>query len=160
MSSQRWHAGVGSYDDRRKNQGTGSPTSMCHAWSAGPTADLSRYVLGVQPVKPGFKAWQVVPQAIGLDCVRGKHSVPGGEIKVEWSFDNNGLLHMAVDAPKNTNGTVYLPVLLIRALKNYHASAFVFCLGPSEFVYCSRWQSLHLPPEGLVHFDDNAILFL
>lgn len=51
--------------------GLGDSTSLCHAWSSGPTADLSRYVLGVQPVSPCFKEWKVQPQTLGLDWARG-----------------------------------------------------------------------------------------
>ena len=123
--------------------GIGSPTSMCHAWSAGPTADLSRYVLGVQPATPGFKEWQVIPQTIGLDWTKGKHPVPGGEIKVGWSFDDNGLLHMTVNAPKNTNGTVHLPVPLKKTLTDYHASGFVLDHGKSFTVQGGKTFVFH-----------------
>ncbi|OQE69652.1 hypothetical protein PENNAL_c0130G06707 [Penicillium nalgiovense] len=105
--------------------GIGLPTSMCHAWSSGPTADLSRYVLGVQPVTPGFKNWQVVPQSLNLNWAHGKHPIPNGQISVDWSFDKAGLLQMAVIAPEGTNGTVYLPVPLKRKLNKYRASGFL-----------------------------------
>ncbi|PYH91884.1 putative alpha-L-rhamnosidase C [Aspergillus ellipticus CBS 707.79] len=62
--------------------GIGDATSLCHAWGAGPTADLSRYVLGIQPVTPGFKEWKVVPQTLDLKWARGKYPVPQGKIRV------------------------------------------------------------------------------
>nr|XP_036575848.1 alpha-l-rhamnosidase [Colletotrichum truncatum]KAF6782491.1 alpha-l-rhamnosidase [Colletotrichum truncatum] len=34
--------------------GLGLSTSLCHGWAAGPTAELSKHVLGVQPAAPGF----------------------------------------------------------------------------------------------------------
>ncbi|CAG8140278.1 unnamed protein product [Penicillium olsonii] len=105
--------------------GIGSPTSMCHAWSSGPTADLNRYVLGIQPVTPGFKNWQVVPQSLDLNWAHGKHPIPNGRISVYWSFDKAGLLRMEVKAPDGTNGTVHLPVPLKRKLNKYRASGFV-----------------------------------
>lgn len=102
--------------------GLGAPTSLCHAWGAGPTADLSRYVLGIQPLVPGFKQWQIVPQTLGLQWARGSHPVPRGTIDVSWSFNNSGLLEMTVIAPPGTDGTVYLPSPLQTSLKGYQVS--------------------------------------
>src|SRR5207248_167527 len=36
--------------------------SSAHAWSTGPTAALSMYVLGVRPASPGYRHWTVGPQ--------------------------------------------------------------------------------------------------
>ncbi|KAE8327876.1 Six-hairpin glycosidase-like protein [Aspergillus sergii] len=105
--------------------GLGSSTSLCHAWSSGPTADLSRYVLGIQPVIPGFKEWKVVPQALDLDWAKGAYPVPGGRIHVDWSFDSSNLLHMTVTAPNGTKGTVYLPTPLRKTLNKYNATSFL-----------------------------------
>lgn len=105
--------------------GIGSSTSLCHAWGSGPTADLSRYVLGVQPVTPGFKEWKVVPQSLDLDWARGAYPVSGGKINVDWSFDSNNLLHMTVTAPNGTRGTVYLPSPLKKTLHKYNATGFL-----------------------------------
>ena len=43
--------------------GQKAPTrpSFCHPWSAGATPFLSKYVLGVQPVTPGFESVTVTP---------------------------------------------------------------------------------------------------
>lgn len=89
--------------------GIGSPTSLCHAWGAGPTADLSRYVLGIQATTPGFKEWRVVPQTMDLAWARGDYPTPYGRISVDWSFDWKGRYRIVVDAPAGTKGTVYLP---------------------------------------------------
>ncbi|KAB8263657.1 Six-hairpin glycosidase-like protein [Aspergillus pseudonomiae] len=105
--------------------GLGSSTSLCHVWSSGPTADLSRYVLGVQPVTPGFKEWKVVPQSLDLEWTKGAYPVPGGRINVDWSFDSNDLLHMTVTAPNGTKGTVYLPSPLKKTLHKYNATGFL-----------------------------------
>ncbi|PSN58595.1 glycoside hydrolase family 78 protein, partial [Corynespora cassiicola Philippines] len=52
--------------DENGGPGLGAITSLCHAWGAGPTGELSFYVLGIQPVKPGFREWQVSPLTLGL----------------------------------------------------------------------------------------------
>ena len=127
--------------------GLGSFTSMCHAWGSGPTADLSRYVLGVQPVKPGFEEWQVVPQTLDIDWARGKCPIPSGKIHVNWSFDRADLLHMTVIAPEGTIGTVYLPAPLKRKLNKYDASGFIF--DQRRIFYSPRWEDFHFPPNVL-----------
>lgn len=102
--------------------GLGSSTSFCHAWGSGPTADLSRHVLGVQPLTPGFIQWKIAPQTLNLDYAHGKHPVPGGVIQVDWSFDEDDLLHMTVIAPEGTTGSVYPPSPLRMPLTNYRVS--------------------------------------
>ncbi|KAK1148196.1 hypothetical protein N8T08_010841 [Aspergillus melleus] len=102
--------------------GLGLGTSLCHAWAAGPSADLSRYVLGIAPVTPGFREWKVEPQTLDLDWAEGKHPVPQGAIGTKWRFDDEGLLKMTVTSPHGTNGTVYLPAPLKRRIKNYRVA--------------------------------------
>ncbi|RAL14294.1 putative alpha-L-rhamnosidase C [Aspergillus homomorphus CBS 101889] len=89
--------------------GLGSSTSLCHAWGAGPTADLSRYVLGIQPVTPGFKEWKVAPQTLDLSWAAGDYPTPRGPISVDWFFDCSGRFQIAVRGPTGTKGTVFLP---------------------------------------------------
>jgi hypothetical protein len=99
--------------------GLGLGTSLCHAWAAGPTADLSRYVLGIAPVTPGFVEWKVEPQTLDLEWAEGRHPVPQGAIVVNWKFDDKGLLSMTVTSPHGTSGTVYLPSPLKRRIEKY-----------------------------------------
>ncbi|KAH8429434.1 putative alpha-L-rhamnosidase C [Aspergillus melleus] len=84
-------------------------TSLCHAWSAGPTAALSRYVLGVAPAKPGFTEWTITPQTLDLRWAEGRYPVPQGAFEVKWSYDSREFLYMTVTPPPGTKGTVYLP---------------------------------------------------
>jgi len=35
--------------------------SLCHGWASGPTSFLSRYVLGVKPIEPGYKKIKIEP---------------------------------------------------------------------------------------------------
>ncbi|KAF5720258.1 alpha-L-rhamnosidase C [Fusarium globosum] len=90
--------------------GLGIITSLCHGWASGPTAELSRHVLGVQAVEPGYKKWDVKPLTLGLEWAKGRVPTEYGNIEVDWKF-KSGLLQMTVRGPKNgdTEGTVYLP---------------------------------------------------
>jgi hypothetical protein len=58
-------------------------TSQCHGWSAGPAMILPAYVLGVRPLKPGFREFTFAPQAGNLACAEGTIPTPHGPIRVE-----------------------------------------------------------------------------
>lgn len=90
--------------------GLGSGTSLCHAWSAGPTAALSQYVLGIQPVKAGFSTWRVAPQTFELSWAEGRHPTPRGPVTVKWAYDAKAKLKMRVSGPVGTQGIVKLPL--------------------------------------------------
>ncbi|THW69454.1 glycoside hydrolase family 78 protein [Aureobasidium pullulans] len=92
--------------------GLGDGTSLCHAWSSGPTAELSRNVLGIQPVAPGFHEWRVAPQSLGLTWAKGSQPTPFGDIAVEWRIDEAGLVTMIVESPVGTQGTVSIPSVI------------------------------------------------
>ncbi|KXH25635.1 alpha-L-rhamnosidase [Colletotrichum salicis] len=66
--------------------GLGIVTSLCHGWATGPTAELSRYVLGVQPVAPGFAEWKVEPLTLGLVWAKERYPTVLGDVAVEWRF--------------------------------------------------------------------------
>lgn len=88
--------------------GLGDATSLCHAWSAGPTAELSAYVLGVRPEEPGFREWVVQPVTLGLEWAKGRVPVPGGAIELSWNASERGITRLEVQAPPGTKGIVEL----------------------------------------------------
>jgi len=53
-----------------------------HPWGAAPANILSRFVLGVRPLDPGFRRILVAPQPGPLDWVRGKVPTPHGPVLV------------------------------------------------------------------------------
>lgn len=87
----------------------GRTTSLCHGWAAGPTGQLSEYVLGVKPVSPGYSEWRVAPVTLGLEWAYGKFPVPGGEISVAWNATGSVIKRIEVTSPRGTSGTVVLP---------------------------------------------------
>ena len=56
--------------------------SLCHAWGASPLYLLGRYFLGVSPVKPGYKEFEIRPILGGLQWMRGVVPTPYGEIQI------------------------------------------------------------------------------
>lgn len=104
--------------------GLGSLTSLCHAWSAGPTADLSHYVLIISPSplalrsgKSHLRLW-VWPG-------HGENILPPhGNIMVDWSFNCSGHFNIAVSTPVGTRCTVALPSSLNRTLEVQDGKVF------------------------------------
>ena len=95
--------------DAEGRPGLGLITSLCHGWAAGPTAELTRYVLGVRPTQPGWKEFAVAPLTLGLQSANGTMPTLQGSFAVAWSFSCSGLLSMEIDAPVGSSGTVALP---------------------------------------------------
>lgn len=90
-------------------------TSLCHGWAAGPTAELSRYVLGATPTTPGWKDFQVAPQTLGLRSAAGQLPTTHGPVKVDWHFGDDDMLTLVVEVPAHLDGTVFLPQPLLVA---------------------------------------------
>jgi alpha-L-rhamnosidase len=86
----------------------GPGTSLAHPWSSGPTSGLSKYVLGVRPVSPGFKTWLIEPQPGDLTWAKGCVPTPYGPIKVKWEKTPRGL-RLEIEVPNGTSGSVGLP---------------------------------------------------
>lgn len=87
----------------------GTFAGLAHGWASGPTSDLSKYVLGVRPVQPGYRTWLVEPQPGDLGWAAGTVPTPYGPIAVSWQNTSQGL-RLEVWVPGGTRGTVGLPV--------------------------------------------------
>ena len=56
--------------------------SLCHGWSAGPTAFLADTVLGIEILEPGCRKVAVKPQLGDLKWAKGSYPTPYGDITV------------------------------------------------------------------------------
>lgn len=65
--------------------------SQCHLWGGAPAATLSRFVLGVRPVAPGFRRVRVDPQPCGLEWASGTVPTPHGPLHIDWRVVPGGL---------------------------------------------------------------------
>ena len=74
--------------------------SLCHGWASGPTAWLSRHVLGVEVVEPGFKKVRIVPHLGNLNWVEGTFPTPYGIIKVRHEKGQDGKLRSDIQVPE------------------------------------------------------------
>ncbi|KAI1213356.1 glycoside hydrolase family 78 protein [Annulohypoxylon truncatum] len=89
----------------------GGFTSLAHGWSTGVTPLLTTYVLGVRPLRPGFREWSVRPlPSEDLAWARGVVPTPYGPLSVKWERNQtDGRLLVNVTPPPGTNGTVVVP---------------------------------------------------
>lgn len=87
---------------------TEARTSLAHGWASGPTPILTGYVLGVQPVKPGYQTFAVAPHPGSLRWAEGAVPTPYGQIRVRWARDGHRL-SLTVTVPAQATAFVQLP---------------------------------------------------
>lgn len=88
------HAGGGDYCYK------GLRLSLCHGWASGPTAWLSRHVLGVRPLEPGCATIEVNPYLGDLEWAKGSFPTPAGAVAIEVTRQADGSPLCHVKAPR------------------------------------------------------------
>ncbi|MDO6446963.1 alpha-L-rhamnosidase C-terminal domain-containing protein [Colwellia sp. 1_MG-2023] len=80
-----------------------------HAWGAVPGNIVGRYILGIKPIKPGFKQFVIAPQLGSLTFVEGKVPSIVGDIwlRAEQIIDKQ--LSLTVEIPNNSAAKIILP---------------------------------------------------
>ena len=74
--------------------------SLCHGWASGPTAWLSRHVLGVEVVEPGFKKVRITPHLGNLKWVEGTFPTPYGVIQIKHTKGADGKIVSDIQVPE------------------------------------------------------------
>lgn len=74
--------------------------SLCHGWASGPTAWLSRHVLGIEIMKPGCKEVRIRPNLGNLEWAEGSFPTPYGDIHISHTKDKDGKIRSKIDAPE------------------------------------------------------------
>ena len=87
---------------------TEARTSLAHGWASGPTPILAGYVLGVQPVNPGYQTFTVAPHPGSLRWAEGAVPTPYGRIFVRWVRDGQRLV-LTVAVPAQATASIELP---------------------------------------------------
>ncbi|CAE6462525.1 unnamed protein product [Rhizoctonia solani] len=83
-------------------------SSQAHGWGSAPTWQLSRYVLGVSPIVPGYSTWSFAPRTVNLTYANGRVPTPWGTITASWEATET-TFEMQISAPPGTNGTIVVP---------------------------------------------------
>jgi len=74
--------------------------SLCHGWASGPTAWMSRHILGIRPIEPGCATIEVDPWLGNLEWAKGTFPTPKGEVSVDVKRLADGTLQCRVQAPE------------------------------------------------------------
>jgi hypothetical protein len=78
-----------------------------HAWGAAPANLLPRFVLGAQPLEPGWARASIRPCPGGLECARGKIPTPRGPILIDW--EDRETFRISITLPDGVAARVELP---------------------------------------------------
>jgi len=78
-----------------------------HAWGAAPANLLPRYVLGAQPLAPGWDRAQIRPSPSGLEFARGTTPTPYGPIAIQWNLKDT--FRMKLKLPNGMAASVQVP---------------------------------------------------
>jgi len=65
--------------------------SLSHGWSAVPIYLYGRYILGIEPISPGFREFRAEPLLSVFDRFSGKVPTPYGDIEIRWDKDSKGV---------------------------------------------------------------------
>ncbi len=79
---------------------TGFRHSFCHGWAGGPTAWLSKNVLGITPVAPGCAQVRIAPHLGRLAWAEGTYPTPKGPIHVRHGKQPDGSTRTTVKLPE------------------------------------------------------------
>lgn len=87
-------------------------TSLCHGWSAAPAMILPAYVLGVKPLRPGFRLFEIRPRLCDIIWAQGSVPSPAGQISVSWRISglHNRRWHISVKVPDGLSAVLVVPV--------------------------------------------------
>ncbi len=77
----------------------GEAGSLCHAWSSVMPYYCGSYLLGVKPLEPGFRTFELKIYPGHLTHASGSVPTPHGEIKVSWRLNADRQLEIRVEAP-------------------------------------------------------------
>ena len=78
-----------------------------HAWGAAPANLLPRFVLGVQPLEPGWRRSIIRPFSGSLTSAEGKVPTPLGPVLVHWKKSDT--FKLSVSLPPGMSAQVQLP---------------------------------------------------
>jgi hypothetical protein len=82
-----------------------------HAWGAAPANIIPRYLMGIQPIEPGFAKVRIKPQVGSLKTASLDLPTIRGTIHADFESEPGRSFVLNVTLPGNTQGVVYLPRL-------------------------------------------------
>lgn len=114
-----------------------------------------RSLLGINPIEPGFRKFQIKPQPTGdLSWAKGSYDAVTGRIACEWKIKGTSLT-MNVSVPANTKAVIYVPTANKRPVsesgnpvkdsdslvfKGYEGAYAIFEAGSGDYAFESEYQ--------------------
>lgn len=80
-----------------------------HAWGAVPINVISRKLMGIEPIEPGFVRFRVRPQLGHLKQASIRHPSPRGPIDLKVSQENPSSWQAIIHVPPTTTAEFHLP---------------------------------------------------
>lgn len=80
-----------------------------HAWGAAPANIISRKLMGIEPLSPGWSEFIVKPQIGNLEFARIKVPTIKGTINADYTQGKSSF-HALINIPANTRAQVFLPL--------------------------------------------------
>ena len=113
--SEMWSLRGDRYLGRWRARDSRSAAQSC---GVSPAYLLSRYVLGIAPLRPGFEEVLISPRLCGLSWAKGTWPSPLGNIDVIWEKAGN-VFRIDCELPKGMQGRLVLPpeILPIESIK-------------------------------------------
>lgn len=90
-----------------------------HAWGAAPANLFPRYILGAEPLEPGWQSARIRPHLADLQSARGKIPTSKGPIHIDWKMEAH--FHLTLKLPDGMSAQLELPAPA--------GSRSVFCNG-------------------------------
>ena len=84
------------------------PESYCQMWSCAPLYDLPAEILGVKPIAPAFRTFEISLRTLDLRWARGRVPTPCGPIEVAWK-KKNGSICLDLRVPDRCTAKVRVP---------------------------------------------------
>jgi hypothetical protein len=82
-----------------------------HAWGTSPVNIIARWMMGIQPIEPGFTRFAIRPQPGTLTHAEMRVPTVRGEIGVSFTFKDRRF-HLRAHIPHATNAEIYVPARL------------------------------------------------
>lgn len=80
-----------------------------HAWGAAPSNVITRKLMGIEPLEPGFKRLRIKPQTASLDYAKIRTPTPRGPVLLEITGSDAATWSAAVAIPRGAAAEFHVP---------------------------------------------------
>jgi len=85
-----------------------------HPWGAAPAYIITRKLMGIEPLEPGYSKIRIKPQPGSLETAEIKHPTIRGDVIVSFNNKPNESFELNVTIPANMKADIYLPFYSVK----------------------------------------------